>query len=350
MRRIGRVGLAAMFVVLAARTLLADEADDMYQDIKKLGDQKLVPAGKKGEEFRAEAIKFFTGLVDRCEAYKKRFPDGANVGEVTYEEAKACFYLSRYSDRKKEDLETGAQLALKAIEIDPKVEAAAKARGLLIQYYKMYGKYDEVIQQAQAIVADFPESADAPLALRYIAEAYETMKKDKEATEAYEKLAKDYPECDHGKRAAGVLAARKLKGSVLELAFTSTAGEAVDVKTFKGRVVLVYFWASTDRSSISNLAAIASVEKYLHDRGLTVLGVSLDTDRAALDDCLKKYGVLWPTHNDGKKWNNELVLRFGVTAMPMTILVDRTGKVREMGLLGNNLIEAIKTLIDEKGK
>ena len=69
-----------------------------------------------------------------------------------------------------------------------------------------------------------------------------------------------------------------------------------------------------------------------------------------MDDCLKKYSVLWPTHNDGKKWNNELVLKFGVTAMPMTILEDRTGKVREVGLLGNNLIEAIKTLIDEKGK
>lgn len=265
-----------------------------------------------------------------------------------YEAAKSWFYRARYSKTKREDTEAGVALARKVVALDPKAAAAGKSRGLLVQYYMMNDNKEEALREAEAIVADHPASPDAPLALRYVAEMYEGLKRDKEAQAAWEKLAKDYPDDPQGRRAAGILAFPKLKGRELEIAFVTAAGQKVDAKALRGRVVLVLFWSTTDESSTSNIALLASVDNILQPKGLSVIGVCLDSRPEAMAPTLKKADVSWPQYCDGKRWNSEFVVAFGVRSIPMTILADRSGKIREVGLLGNNLLEAIRRLIDEK--
>ena len=341
---------AAIAACLVAGGALADEAEDAYWVIQALGDKKLETTGKTRDTFRDEAIAFFADIVDKCEAFVKRFPDASWKGEVVYEEAKAYLYRSRYSKTRKEDVEKAAELARKAVAINPKAEAAAKSRGLLIQYYMMYKKPEEALREAQAIVADHPNSTDAPLALRYVAEISETLKKDKEAQAAWERLVAEYPETPQGKRAAGILAFPKLKGQAFEMAFTSTTGEKVDAKDFRGRVLLVFFWSPGDVTSTGNLALIGSADKMLHAKGLTVLGVCLESRPEMMDAAIRKAEISWPHHNDGKKWDNEFVVAFGIRTLPTSILVDRSGKIREVGLLGTELIEATRRLLDEPEK
>ena len=63
---------------------------------------------------------------------------------------------------------------------------------------------------------------------------------------------------------------------------------------------------------------------------------------------IAKMGMSWPQYFDGKKWGNLIARQFGITAIPMTMLVDRTGKVQEIGLRGRELQQAIRGLLDEK--
>ena len=164
------------------------------------------------------------------------------------------------------------------------------------------------------------------------------------------KLAAEYPETPQGKRAAGVLVFRKLKDNPLALAFTSTTGEAVDAAKHRGKVVLVYFWTTGDESSKANMELLVKVDKALGDRGLVVLGVCMSTEQAAMESECKASGASWPEYFDGKRWDNEMATKLGIREFPTTILADRSGKVREVGLLAEPLVDAVRKLLDETGK
>lgn len=334
--------------LFAAGPLLADEAEEMYEEIRKAGDMKITQEGKSPDEFGSEVIKLLEGIIEKCETYRKRFPDGADTNEVHYEQAKAYFFLSRFKQPRRELLDKGAEIARKTVELDPKVEAAAKSRGLLIQYYRMLGQLEESIEQAKAIAKDFAGTSYAPLALFYIGDTYEKMKKAKEAVAAYEELIEKYKDDPFAKRAAGILTFRKLKDSVMELNFTSTGGKHINLKDYRGNVVLVDFWASWSPPCRASMPVLVKTEKLLRDRGFRVIGISLDEDKEAMNDYINQMDMPWPQYFDGKKWDNDLARKYGISSVPTTILLDRSGKVREIGLHGRELQEAIRKLLDEK--
>lgn len=339
-------------VFLVASPLTADDADDLYNEIKEAGDLKISRTGKSNDEYRREVVKLLAGIITRCETYKKRYPAGANMSDVLYEQAKAYFYLSRFKSPARETLDKGAAIAREAVKLNPTAEAAAKARGLLVQYNRMYGRMDEALKEAQAIATDFAETDYAALALFYIGDTYDRMGKEKEAVAAYEKLVKEYKDERYDQRyvarAEGILLFKRLKGSVVELQFTSTKDQAIDIKDYRGKVVLIDFWAAWCPPCVASMPTLVGTERLLHDRGFRIIGISLDSDEAAMDALIAKMGMSWPQYFDGKKWGNLIARKFGITAIPMTILVDRTGKVQEIGLQGRQLQAAIRKLLDEK--
>jgi thiol-disulfide isomerase/thioredoxin len=339
---------AGMLACVVSAPLVADEAEDMYEEIKKAGDIKVGREGKTPDQYRDEVVKLLTGIIDRCDEYKKRFPDGAQIKDIHYEQAKAYFFLSRFKEPQRELLDKGAEIARKTVELDPKAEAAAKSRGLLIQYYRMNGNMEESLKQAQAIVADFPESSFAALALFYVGDTYEKMGKEKEALEAYEKLVKEHKDDPFAVRAAGILAFRKLKGSVMELNCTSTDGKTIDLKDFRGKVVLVDFWASWCPPCRATMPSLVETERLLRDKGFQVVGISLDSDKDAMNAFIREMKMPWPQYFDGQKWDNAMARKYGITAIPTTVLVDKTGKVREVGLQGRELQQGVRKLLDEK--
>jgi len=348
MRHIGMLCGAVVLACVVSAPLVADEAEDMYNEIRDAGDIKVAREGKTPDQYRDEVVKLLTGIIDKCEEYKKRYPDGAQLKDVYYEQAKAYFFLSRFKEPQRELLEKGAEIARKTVELDPKTEAAAKARGLLIQYYRMHGNMEESLKQAQAVVTDFPGTSFAALALFYVGDTYEKMGKEKEALEAYQKLIKEYPDDPAAVRAAGILAFRKLRGSVMDLNFTSTDGKTIDLKEYRGKVVLIDFWASWCPACRAGMPSLLETERVLRDKGFQVVGISLDTDKDAMNTFIREMKMPWPQYFDGKKWDNTVARKVGITAIPMTVLVDKTGKVREVGLQGRELQQAVRKLLDEK--
>jgi hypothetical protein len=65
-----------------------------------------------------------------------------------------------------------------------------------------------------------------------------------------------------------------------------------------------------------------------HSKGLEILGISLDSDRAALDKYTSENNLHWPQYFDGKRWENEISSRFGIDGIPVIVVVDRDGIVR----------------------
>jgi thiol-disulfide isomerase/thioredoxin len=124
------------------------------------------------------------------------------------------------------------------------------------------------------------------------------------------------------------------------------AGQTHSPEQYRGKVVLIDFWATWCGPCLAELPAIKAVHEKYRDRGLVVLGVNLDEDRSAVKRFIETRDMSWPQIFDGKGWKNEIAQLYGVTAIPRAILVDREGVIRYASIRGKELDSAIAKLID----
>ncbi len=124
-------------------------------------------------------------------------------------------------------------------------------------------------------------------------------------------------------------------------------GETISPAAYKGKVVLIDFWATWCGPCIVEMPNVKSVYKKYNSRGFEILGISLDQSREKLDAYIKQQGIEWPQYFDGKWWNNDVATMYGIKSIPATLLVDRQGKIRYRSLRGKQLEAAVEKLIAE---
>jgi len=153
-----------------------------------------------------------------------------------------------------------------------------------------------------------------------------------------------------GEGFAGMLRRLSLIGNEMEISGTSLDGQPFDQKSLAGKVVLVDFWATWCGPCIAEMPnVLAAYEKY-HDKGFEVVGVSLDTDRDALETFLKEKEIPWTIlyeEPQGQGWQHPLASYYGITGIPTVILVGRNGKVVTMDVRGEKLGEELGKLFKD---
>jgi len=129
----------------------------------------------------------------------------------------------------------------------------------------------------------------------------------------------------------------------LNFSMNNTDGKPVSLSSFRGKIVLVDFWASwCPDCRVENPNVVASYHKY-HPKGLEILGVSLDRDRDNWLKAIREDGLIWKQVSDLKDWDNAASRLYGVMSIPANVLVDKEGKI-----IGRNLYgEALNTKLNE---
>lgn len=175
----------------------------------------------------------------------------------------------------------------------------------------------------------------------------------KKGAELMDQLKHDFPDSKQVAMLKRQDEANKIKASLVEGAKfpefneMDLAGKPLSVANYKGKVVMIDFWATWCPPCRAELPNVLKTYQKYHDKGFEIIGVSLDSDKAKLESFLKDNKMTWPQYFDGKGWENKLAQTYGVNSIPATYLLDGEGKIIAKDLRGEELEAAVAKAVDK---
>ncbi len=286
------------------------DASEVYANLT--GEIEMLSRQASGSNSPEEQMRIFREMEAKLKAFRTQYPG-------TPEALDAAFQLGALSYSVQDNEQAALMLSEFLHKADPSDrQKIAYAHFYLAEAFRNAGKYDDAEGEYKIILTNF---SDVNPRLTQFVQSNMAM----------------------------LGAERKLAVGKEPIAFSvkGIKGEKLSPADYRGKVLLIDFWATWCGPCIAEMPNVKSVYKKYHAKGFEIVGISLDQSRDKLDAYIQQQGIEWPQYFDGKFWNNDIAQMYGIKSIPTTLLVDRQGKIRYKSLRGQQLEAAVEKLIGE---
>jgi peroxiredoxin len=133
-----------------------------------------------------------------------------------------------------------------------------------------------------------------------------------------------------------------------DFSLTDLEGKSQSLSQYRGKIVLVNFWATWCKPCTTEMPAMQTMYDKLRDKGFVVLAVNELEDDAKVREHIKQYGHTFPVLMDR---DNKVANQFGVFGLPVSVFIDQEGRVQEYikgGLLTEQKIDETVSRIQKQ--
>ena len=235
---------------------------------------------------------------------------------------------------------------------DKNLAAYVKFRQLTAAYFRAmqapkadFAKVQaEWLKTLENYIAQYPTAPDAAEAMLQLAISQEFTGQEDEAKRWYVRIVEEFPNSPAGRKAAGAQVRLDSVGKTITLRGQSPQGSPIDLANYRGKVVLIQYWATWCGPAKADMATLKEMwNKY--GRSLAIIGVSLDNNVKDLNAYLAENPLPWPQIFEEGGLDSRPANALGILTVPTMILVDQQGKVVSRAVSIVDLEAELKKLI-----
>ena len=329
-------------LLLTTTSYAATDADSAWAAVEKLRQGPGQPTADAPEKV-VEGMRAHLVAQERALAeFIMRYPDDPRRNEAEIEYAGVLSTLgASLSDRMRVDKALQRLSALERSKSAPakvRADAAFQRITTTMQTVNLAAAArpgetarakNTIVESAQNFAGNYPDDRRAA---RLLAEAATLLddqpSRKRKVLEQAESLARDEAT---KQRIKDDLTRLGLLGEKMDLSFATLDGSPWSLADQRGWVTVVIFWAGWSPPSVAWLAEFAKLARTLPDRRVAIATVSLDKQTGNARETLAKLGLsAWPTACSGSGWEDPLVRRLGINALPTVFVFDKEGRLRTL--------------------
>lgn len=367
------LGILCLTLNLRGGEATPSTADEKWKELLSAQEKfhELKPPSleqKEFDRFLKEYAEKAGKLADRLRDFQTQYPNSTNTSKAWDDWMNLLDIAANNSSARRAELEKAEQQCLS----DPKL--SRRQRSTI--RYRQIGRLDDVAERERLVrkvkdeaeeptdffcqqmldiagFAEYPHSREIVDEVLKLTETAPTIEEYRATghTSTNEWLLKAWLATEKSIRDLGHGRALELKkqldriGQPLQLQFTALDGTNIDLERYRGKVVLLDFWATWCPPCVGGLPGVKSVWQKLHKEGFEVIGMSYDEEREKLEKFLQKNELPWPQFFDSAGKDAPLIKSLGQPGPPAYWLIDRRGLLSDINA-HDDLEKKVKKLLD----